>query len=101
MIEIVQWNLPGGGEDTQRNRQIVAPAFLGQIGGRQIDRNAPHRKFEVGSLQGRAHPILRLFDLGLRQTNDGERRQAVGQMRFHGNQRRMHTGKGATEQHSE
>jgi len=80
--------LPDRGEDAERDRQIEASAFLGQIGGGEIDGDAARRKIELAILQRRAHPILAFLDFGFRQTDDGEIGQAVGEMHLDGDQRR-------------
>ena len=47
-------NLPGGGEDAERDRQIEAPALLGQIGGREIDGDAPRREIRIAAFSSAA-----------------------------------------------
>ena len=69
-----------GSENAQRDRQIEAPALLGQIGGRQIDRDTPLRKFELAGLDGGAHTVARLAHFGIRQANQVEAGQPVGEV---------------------
>jgi len=64
--------LPGRGEDAQCDGQIEAPAFLGQIGGGEVDGDAARRKSNWQFWQRGAHPIFAFLDLGFRQTDDGE-----------------------------
>ena len=89
-------NLPRGGENAERDRQIEPPRFLGQIGGRQIDGDAPGRKFKTGILQGGAYAVARLPDLDIGQTDQRDARQTTGQMHFGGDSRRIETVEAAT-----
>jgi len=57
-------DLAGSGEDTDCDRQIETPAFLGQIGGCEVDGDAARGKLELGSEQGAAHPVAAFFYLG-------------------------------------
>ena len=63
------------GHQAERDRQIVMAAFLGQVGGRQIDGDAPRRQREARGDQRRAHPLARLGHRLVRQADDGEGRQ--------------------------
>ena len=47
-------------------------AFLRQIGGREIDRDAPRRQREAGGHEGRAHALLGLGNGFVGQANDVE-----------------------------
>ena len=49
-------------------------------------------KFESAVEQGGAHPVLALFYFDLRQSDDGEIRQPVGEMNLYGDRRRFHAG---------
>jgi hypothetical protein len=51
-------------------------AFLGQIGGREIDGDAARRQREPGGDQRRAHPFVRLGNRFVGQADDGEGRHA-------------------------
>jgi hypothetical protein len=44
----------------QRDGQVEMGAFLGKVGGRQIERDALGRKREADGVQAGAHPLLRL-----------------------------------------
>jgi hypothetical protein len=89
--KFVGGDLSSGGKDAKRDGQIETPAFLGQIGGSEIDGDAARRKIELTILQRGAHAILAFFDLGFRQTHDGEVGQAVGDVHLDGDQSRFHS----------
>ena len=91
-LQTFAWNLPRRRQNTQCDRQVEAPRFLGQIGRGQIDGDAPCREFKPCIEQRSTHAVLGFFDLGLGQADDGKTRQAVAQMRFHGNQWRIKAG---------
>ena len=76
-------DLAAGRQNTQSDRQIKATRVFGQIGWRQVHRDA----LVVGKLQprvlnGAAHPLAGLFDLDIGQPHQREARQAIGQMHF-------------------
>jgi hypothetical protein len=71
-----------GGEDPQGDGQIVAPTVLGQVGRGEVLGDAPGRVFQPGVDDGAAYPVLAFLDRGFRQTDQGKRRQAVGQVGF-------------------
>src|SRR6185295_2597945 len=75
-------HLRGGEQDAERDRQVIAAAFLGQVRWRKIDRDASGRIFEARVLQRSAHAVLALFHRGGRQANDGELRQAAAEVHF-------------------
>ncbi len=58
----------------ERDRQIVVAAFLGQIGRREIDGDAPRRQRQPGRDHRRAHPLARFRNRLVGQTDDGEGR---------------------------
>ena len=72
--------LTGGGKDADGDRQVVAAAFLGQVGRRQIDGDPPHRHLEAAVEQRTAHAVARLPDRRFRQADNGHARQSVGQV---------------------
>ena len=43
----------------ERDRQVVVASFLGQVGGREIDGDAPRRQRQPGRDHGRAHALAR------------------------------------------
>ena len=80
-------DLPRGGEDAERDGQVEAAAFLGNVGRRHVDGDALGGEFEVAIEQGAAHAVLAFLHGGFGQAHDGEVRQAVGDMNFHRDQR--------------
>jgi hypothetical protein len=66
-----------------------------QIGRRQVDGDAPERKLEPGVEQRAADPVLALLHRRLGQANDGQPRQAVGQVYLDGHERRLDPDLGA------
>ena len=69
------------GEDTERDREVIAAAVLGQVGRRQVDRQAPGRgKAKAGIGDGPVHAIAALAHRGFGQTDDREARHAVGEI---------------------
>ncbi|MCY1178353.1 hypothetical protein D9M73_187000 [compost metagenome] len=95
IIERQRRHLHTGRENPQGNRQIEAPAILGQIRRRQIQRDSPRRKLQPRIDDRAAHPILAFLHRRLGQTDHGQGWQAVGQMNFYGDGRRLHADLGA------
>ena len=89
--EFIGGDLSGRGEYAERDGQVEAPAFLGQVGGSEVDRDAPGGKIKTAILQRGAHAVLAFFDLGFRQAHDGEVGQAVGEMHLDGDQGGFHS----------
>ena len=56
------------------DRQIVVATFLGQVGGSQIDGDAPRRQSQARSDQRRTHPLARLGHRLVGQADNGESR---------------------------
>ena len=89
-------DLPGGGEDAERDRQVEAARFLRQVGRRQADRDAlVVRELEAAGLQRRAHALARFLDLGVGQADQREARQAVGEMHLDRHRGRLEAAQGA------
>lgn len=84
----VGWNLAAGGKNTDRNRQVKMTSRLGQIGRRQIYRDAPVRVFKSGDCQRGANPIAGFAHFCFCQPHDIAGRQAVGKMNFDCNRTR-------------
>ena len=101
IIQCCDRDLAGSGENAECDRQIETPAFLGQIGGREVDGNAARGKLELGGEQRAAHPVAAFFHLGLGQADDGQTRQTVGQMHLDRDGRRINAGEGAAVHNSE
>ncbi len=100
-VQLIARHLFRRGEDAQGNRQIEAPRFLGKLRRCQVHRNSACGKLEARILQRRPDPVLRFLYLGLRQTDDGERRQPVGQMHFDRDFGRIHACQGAALQNGQ
>ena len=89
-------DLAAGGQNAQRNRQIETARILGQIGRRQIDRDAlVARKLQPAVLDGAAHALACFFHLGVGQPHQCEAGQAIGQMHLDRDGRRIQPKKGA------
>jgi hypothetical protein len=58
-------------------------AFLGQIGGREIDRDSAGGERQPRGDQRRADPLAGLGDRLVGQTDDGKSRQARGDLHLH------------------
>ena len=90
-------DLPGRGQDAERDRQVEAARFLRQVGRRQADRDPlVVRELEAAGLQRRAHPLARLLDFGVGQTHQREARQAVGEMHLDRDRGRFEAAQGTT-----
>ena len=68
---------------SERDRQIVMAAFLGQVGGREIDGDAPRRQSEARGDQRRAHPLARFRDRLVGQAHDVEGQHAGRDLHLH------------------
>ncbi|MDT4855593.1 hypothetical protein FQZ97_899540 [compost metagenome] len=76
-------DLAAGGQDAQRDRQVEAPRVLGQVGRRQVHRDAlVGRELQPGVGDGRAHAFAGFLHLGVGQAHQREAGQAVGQVDF-------------------
>ena len=90
-------DMPGRGEDAERDRQIEAARLLRQVGGREADRDPlVVRELETARLQRRPHPLARLLHFGVGQADEREARQAVGEVHLDRHRRRIEAAKGAT-----
>lgn len=87
-------DLATGGKNAQGDGQIVAPAFLGQVGGRQVQGDAPLREIKARAEQRRTYAFARLAHTGFGQTDDLGGGQATGKMYFHPHQRGLDPGAG-------
>jgi hypothetical protein len=61
------------GQDTQGDRQVEARPGISQVRRREVDRHPARGEREALVLQGRAHPLARLADRAVAETDDGER----------------------------
>ena len=90
--------LRGRREDAERDRQIKASRFLAQVRRREIDRDLSRRKLELRIRERGTHAVARLLHLGVRQADEVEGRQAVGQMDLDRDERSVDSGE-APRQH--
>ena len=75
-------SLRGRQQDAERDRQIVAATFLGEIGRRQIDSDATGREFEARIRQRCTHAVLALLHRGLWQADYRKGGQAAAEVHF-------------------
>ncbi len=75
--------LPGGGQDPQRNRQIEGRPDLARIRGRQVHGHAARRHVVSGVANGRTHALARLAHRRVRQADDRKCREAGGNVHLH------------------
>ena len=66
------FDLTGGGQDTECNRQVKAAAVLGNIGGRKIHGNPASGKIKARIDQRTAYAFPAFPDRGLGKADDGE-----------------------------
>lgn len=90
-VQFVSRQLGAGGQDADRDGEVEARALFGDVGRRQVDRDAARREFEAAVDQGAAHAIARLLNRLLWQANDVECGQAVGEVGLHRDQWRIDT----------
>jgi hypothetical protein len=67
----------------ERDGQVVVAAFLGQVGGGEIDGDAARRQREAGGGQRRAHPLARFRHRLVGQPDHEERRQSGRHLDLH------------------
>ncbi len=67
----------------ERDGQVVVAAFLWQVGGGEIDGDAPRRQRQAGGDQRRAHALFRLRHRLVGQADDVEGRQAGRDLHLH------------------
>jgi len=82
-FERLHFQGPHGGEDADGDGQVEGRAFLADIGRGEIDGYAVPGELEAGILYGGPDPLLALLHRGLGQSDDSERRQAVGDIHLH------------------
>jgi hypothetical protein len=75
--------VPGGGQNTQQNRQVVDRAGFFGVSGRQIHRHAADGEFEAVVFYGGAHALAGLPDRRVRQSHHVEARKSVGDEALH------------------
>jgi hypothetical protein len=75
--------LIGGNEQPYRYGEIESCAYLSDTGRRQVDSDALHRPLQATRQDRRTHPVPRLTNGGIREPDDCEAGQAIGDMDFH------------------
>ncbi len=75
-------DLPGGGEDRERDREIEARALLAQAGGREVDGDPALRPLELRRGDSAAHALLRLLAGAVGEPDDRERRHRALEVRL-------------------
>jgi hypothetical protein len=71
-----------GDQDAERDRQVETAGFLGQVGRGEVHGDAPLRELEAAVLDRGAHAVAGFLDFGVGQADQGEGRQAGGEMDF-------------------
>jgi hypothetical protein len=95
-FELGRVELAGGGEDAEGDRQVEASRFLREVGRREAHGHAlVVRELEAAGLQSRTHALARFLDFRVRESDEGEARQAVGEMHFDSHGRRGESAQGA------
>jgi hypothetical protein len=74
---------PDRGHQAERDRQVEMAAFLGKVGGGEIDGDAARRQREAGGDQRRPHPLARLGHRLVGQPDDREGRHAGHDLHLH------------------
>ena len=82
-VQRIRRNRADRGHQAERDRQIVMAAFLGQIGGREIDGDSPGRQRQPRGDQRRADPLARFGHRLVGQADDGEGRQSRRDLHLH------------------
>ena len=75
-------DLPRGGEDRERDREIEAGAFLAQPRRGEVDRDPPQRPLELGGGDAAAHALLRLLAGAVGEPDDREPGHAALEVRL-------------------
>ncbi len=76
------WELPRGGEQSERDRQVEAGALLAEAGGSEVDRDPPVGPDELGRRDPGADALLGLLAGAVGQADDREGRQPLVQVRL-------------------
>ena len=75
-------DLPGGGEDRERDREIEARALLAQAGRREVDGDPALRPLELRRGDSAAHALLRLLAGAVGEPDDRERGHSALEVRL-------------------
>ncbi len=78
-------------ENADRDGEVEPAAFLGQVGRREVHRDAACRKLVATIGQRRTHPVLALLDRGFEQADHRKGWQARPDVDFDPHQRRLET----------
>ena len=78
-----------GGEERERDRQVEVRAFLGEVGGREVDGDALGGEREAHGGHRRADPLLGLGDRLVGEADEVEGRQAGGDGALHLDEARL------------
>ena len=78
----VRLHLARGRQDAQGDRQVVARAFLRQIGRGQVDHNFSFREMQAAAADRGLHPVARLAHRAFGQTHHVQAREAGHDMDF-------------------
>jgi len=82
-LECLRWQLVGGCEHRERDRQVEARPFLAQRRRREIDGDAPLRgPLELGRRDPATDALLRLLASAVGEPDDRERRQPLLEVRL-------------------
>ena len=76
-------DLPGGGENRERDRKVEARALLAQAGRRQIDGDPADRPIELCRDDSAADTLLRLLAGAVGEPDDRERGHGALEVGFH------------------
>ena len=79
-----------GGEERERDRQVEVRAFLGEVGGGEVDGDPLRGQREAHGGHRRAHPLLGLADRLVGEADEVEGRQAGGDGALHLDEARLH-----------
>ena len=80
-LQLGQIHLTAGRQQAYGQRQVKPARIFGQVGRRQVDGDAfVARKFQARLGQRRTHAFAGFFDFGVRQADQREAGQTVGQM---------------------
>ncbi|MCY1219213.1 hypothetical protein D9M72_311770 [compost metagenome] len=91
-IQCLGRDLAAGGQDAERDGQVEAAGFLGQVGRGQVDGDAAVGKLVAAVEDGGAYALAAFAHAGVGQADDGEGRQAVGKVGLDPHRRRGDAG---------
>jgi hypothetical protein len=77
VVEQVRWDLAGGDEQPDGDRQVEAGPRLAHVRGREVHRDPLLGELELGVEEGCAHPLARLTHRPVGQADEHEGRQSA------------------------